>query len=291
MDWNALQYVLAVARAGTLAAAGRALRVDPTTVGRRIVAIEAELGARLFDRLPDGFRLTEAGEVAAARAETMEAEALSLASRIAGSDTRVAGAVRLTALDGLLDHLLIPTLPRLLARHPELELTLISGFDIVRLSRLEADIALRTRRPSEPDAVARPIGTFALAAYCARDREFGADPPVIGLPVERETIDFARFHRKHFPGSRVVVRANAEGHTLGAIRAGLGVGFLDCFIGDADPALRRFLPEPVDTSPLLAISHVDMHRAPRLRAVTDFLIGLCEEAADLIEGRRPQPAP
>ncbi len=290
MDWNDLKFVLAVARGGTLAAAGRALRVDSTTVGRRIIALERALGARLFDRLSDGFRPTEAGEIAVAQAEDMERAALSLDARIAGSDVRVAGAVRLSALDGIVDHFLIPNLPRLLAQHPGLELTLASGMVLTRLSRREADIALRTHPPSEPDAVVRPVGNFAIAAYRAADRDFGPDSPVIGLPDEQGSIIFAKFFAKHLPDARLVLRANTEGHILSAVRAGLGVGFLDCCIGDSDPGLRRFLPDPVDVSPLLAISHVDMQRAPRVRAVTDFLVGLFEDQADLIEGRCPQPA-
>ncbi len=147
MDWGDLKFVLAVARAGTLTAAARGLGVDSTTVGRRIVALETQLATRLFDRMRDGFRLTPAGEVAAAEAEAIEAHALSVESRLSGSDARVEGPVRLTALDGLIDRLIMPALPRLLSRHPRLELSVISGTETLRLSRREADIALRHARP------------------------------------------------------------------------------------------------------------------------------------------------
>lgn len=287
MNWDDLKYVLAVARAGSLASASRDLGVDPTTVGRRIVALESHLSTRLFDRMRDGFRPTAAGEIAVARAEEMESQALSLETRLSGSDARVEGPVRLTALDGLIDRLVLPALPRLLTRYPLLNVTVMSGVKTLRLSRREADIALRLSRPTEPDAVIRTIGPFAMATYCAKDSDFGPVPPIISMPQEPDTAGFTGQIARLFPGSRIAMRANTEGHMVTAVRAGLGVALIDCFIGDSDPELRRYWPEVVGTADLLAITHVDVHRTPRVRAVIDFLIGLRKEKAELIEGRAP----
>lgn len=289
MDWDALKYVLAVARHGTLAAAGRELGVDPTTVGRRIAALETGIAARLFDRMPEGYRLTEAGEIAVTQSEEMEDAAHALRDRIANSDRRVAGSVRLSGLDGFFDHLVIPALPGLLARHPELELTLVSGLETVSLSKREADVALRTHRPSEPDAVPRQIGRVAYTLYAARDRDFGAAVPVIGLAREYDRLDFTRLISAVHPSAHIALRVNNEGHILAAVRAGLGISYINCHIGDSDPGLRRFRPDDVILEPVLAVSHVGMHRAPRVRAVTDFLESLIAENADLIEGRCPRP--
>lgn len=288
MDWGDLKFVLAVARAGTLTAAARGLGVDSTTVGRRIVALETQLATRLFDRMRDGFRLTPAGEVAAAEAEAMEAHALSVESRLSGSDARIEGPVRLTALDGLIDRLIMPALPRLLSRHPRLELSVISGTETLRLSRREADIALRHARPTEPDAVVREVGAFAMAFYCAAGSDFADPPPIISMPQARDTAGFTQTLARAFPDSGVALRVNTEGHMIAAARAGLGVALIDCFAGDSDPGLRRFRPEVVGANPLLAVTHVDIHRAPRVRAVIDFLTELRKEQADLIEGRRPR---
>lgn len=288
MDWDDLKHILAVARTGKLSTAAHAIGVDPTTVGRRIVAVEGRLSTRLFDRTPDGFRLTAAGEAAAAEAEAIEARVLSVEARLSGSDARAEGPVRITALDGLIDGWIVPALPGLLARYPRLDLTLVSGFETLRLSRREADIALRQARPSEPDAVVREVGAFAIAAYCASGSDFGPAPPIIAIPREREAMAFSRLLHRLFPESRVAVRANAESHAIAAARAGIGVALVDCFAGDRDPGLRRFLPDVVDLAPLLAVTHVDVHKAPRVRAVTDFLIDLHRSQADLIEGRQPR---
>lgn len=288
MDWDALKFVLAVARHGTLAAAARDLGVDPTTVGRRITALETSLGTRLFDRMPDGYWLTEAGEIAAAQSEDMEGTALALRDRISGSDRRIAGPVRLTGLDGFFDHLVIPAMPALLSRHPGLELTMASGLETARLSRREADIALRSHRPTEPDAVPREIGQMAFALYSARDRDFGDSVPVVGLAREYETLGHARMTAAIHPSARIAFRVNTEGHILSAVRAGIGVGYLDCLVGDSDPTLRRLRRDEVFQRPVFAVSHVEMHRAPRVRAVVDYLAALLENNAELVEGRLPQ---
>jgi DNA-binding transcriptional LysR family regulator len=289
VDWNDMKYVLAVSRHGTLSGAGRVLRVDATTVGRRIIAIEQALGARLFDRTPDGFRPTEAGRIAAEKAEEIEEATLAVSARVAGADSRVEGPVRISALDGMLNALVIPALPRLLARHPGLEITAVSGLETVRLSRREADIALRTHSPSEPDAVARRIGRCADALYCAAGFELGPDPPIIALAREHDHLGFSQHMARLLPGSPIAFRTNSEGQMHAAVRAGLGVGVLDCAIGDADMALRRYRPDPIGTRDLLAVTHVDMRGAPRVRAVVEFLSEMCAENADLMLGQRPLP--
>ncbi len=291
MIWDDLRYVLAVGRQRTLAAAGRELGVDPTTVGRRIIAIETELGSRLFDRTSDGFFGTHTGAIAIAHAEAIEIKTLALAQSIEGSDIRVEGPVRITTLDGLIDRFIIPRLPRLLERHPGLELSFTSDIRILDLSRREADIAIRPARPSHPDAVGRQIGIWATGVYAAKAFVCAGEPPVIGLPHALDATAFAVQFAELFPHNRIIARGNTEGHVHSLVRAGLGIGLVDCFAGDADPALRRHAPEPVMVSEMWAIAHVEMWHAPRVRAVVDFLSEICAAEADLLAGRRPQLPP
>ena len=186
MDWGDLKFVLTVARERTLAAAGRKLRVDPTTVGRRVLAIEEQLGVRLFDRTGEGYLMTNAGRIATRHAEKVEGIVGSLEQQIEGADRRVEGPVRITALDALFDALLIPALPAFIARYPGLELTLSSSFDTIDLSKREADIAIRPSKPVEPDFIGRKLGRAAMAVYAARHASFSSPPPLIGLPRDRE---------------------------------------------------------------------------------------------------------
>ncbi len=285
MNWDDLRYVLAVGRQRTLAAASRALGVDATTVGRRILAIEEKLGTRLFERTRDGFAPTHTGEIAIARAEEIELHALALKREVEGSDRRVEGPGRITALHKFLEGFIVPRLPRLWEQHPGLELTLVSSMRVFDLSRREADIGIRYSRPTDPDLVGRRLGIQATALYAARDFEIGDAPPLIGFPGELDEIKEARAVRDHFPRGRMVARANTESLMMALVRAGVGVGLIDCFAGDVDPALRRVVPEPAVSDEIWAVVHVDMHRVTRVRAVIDFLTEIVAEEADLLEGR------
>ena len=120
VQWDDLRFVLAVGRTGSLAAAGRELGVDPTPVGRRITAIENQLDARFFDRTNGGVVATERGGMVIERAKTIEREFLAIERSVSGSADVAEGCVRITALDALFDHLIIPEIPSLLADHPGL---------------------------------------------------------------------------------------------------------------------------------------------------------------------------
>ena len=213
---------------------------------------------------------------------------MSLSLQIDGSDKRIEGPVRVTALDAMFDALIIPKLPRLLTRHPGLVLTFSSGVEVLDLSRREADIAVRATKPTHPDAVGRRLGRLALAVYATLGLEVGDAPPVIGLPRDSKSTRFSNFLNEMFPRSPIVARGNTEGHILALTRAGIGIGLVDCFVGDADPLLRRVLPEPVDYYDVWAVVHVEMYKSRRARAVMDFLTEVYAEVADLIEGRRPR---
>lgn len=275
LDWSDLRTVLALARAGTMAAAARRLRVDPTTVARRIARTETRLGVRLFDRAEGACRPTEAGARAAAAAERMEAEADAVAEAVAGSDRRVAGTVRLTAVPLLVDRVLIPALPGLLARHPELTVELVAEPRALSLTRREADMALRLARPTgEQAVVARRLGRLAYAAYGPA----GADPhslPWIAyedgmaeLPPAKRTAALAA----RDGGRLAAVRVNDGGGLLQAIRAGLGRGVLPCAVGDAATGLVRLDdPGAVFERELWLLTHPELRRLPRVRAVAEWL--------------------
>ncbi|SIT18162.1 DNA-binding transcriptional regulator, LysR family [Roseivivax lentus] len=288
MNWNDLKVVLSVAKTGTLAGAARDLEKDPTTVGRRIAAIEGAFRARLFDRLNSGFVPTEAGHRVIALAEQVELDAQALQNEIEGADQRIDGTVRLSGLDAIFNHLIIPQLPGLLDRYPGLEITFSSHLDFADLSRRKADIALRSREPRHPDSVGRRLGTLVQAAYSTKGSQFGPGLNLIGLPREYEGSDYARILADSFPDGTIVARASTESHIHELVRAGVGIGILDCFVGDTDPTLKRVLPNPVWTQTAWTEVHLSMARAPRIRAVIDFLQDIFTENANLLAGKRSE---
>ncbi|MHA1552965.1 MAG: LysR family transcriptional regulator [Alphaproteobacteria bacterium] len=289
LNWDDLRYVLAVGRRTTLAAAGRDLRVAPTTVGRRILAIEEALGTRLFDRTGEGLKPTHTGRIAMERAEDIELQATALVREVHGSDRRIEGPVRITALDNFVDLIVIPHLSRLFERHPGLEITLVSDMRQFDLPRREADIAIRGAAPTHPDLVGRRLGRQAITLYAARDFDIGDAPPLIGPPRDLDGPGFSDTLLRHFPQGRIVAGANTERHMLELVRAGVGIGLLDCFAGDGDPRLRRAVGEPAMMGKLWAVVHMDMHRTTRVRAVMDFLGEIVALEAGRMEGQGAEP--
>jgi DNA-binding transcriptional LysR family regulator len=274
MDWNDLRYVLAVSRAGTLAAAARRLRVDQTTVARRLAEAERGLRVRLFERVDGSLRPTRAGEAAILQAERVEQEIETLERGIGGADARVAGSVRLTAVPVLVNRLLVPAASALRAKYPGLRLELIADSRNASLTRREADIALRFARPDSGRAVlARRIGHVGYALYGPRRKAktlpwLTYDESFAHLPQAR-WIEQARGDEPVAP----LALSDAEA-IAAAVRAGLGKSLLPCFAADGDPGLRRLGDKVVLTRELWLLTHEALRHQARLAAVVDWLAGL-----------------
>jgi len=281
-DWNDLRHLLALAREGTLAGAARRLGVDATTVSRRLRAAEGALGARLFERLPDGvFRPTGAGEVALLHAERAEAAVLGLAGAVAGSDDALQGTVRVTAVPVLVSRVLVPAAAALAARYPALRLELVAEPRDLSLTRREADVAVRLARPSADAAgravLARRVGRLDYAVYapalCPAGGEeglpwVGYEEGMAGLPQARWTAAVAAARGRSSSGLLPVAVNDAEA-VIGAVRAGLGRAPLPRVVGDAEPGLRRLAPPkgapPLPVREVWLLTHPDLK--PRFRCI------------------------
>ncbi|HET9754672.1 MAG TPA: LysR family transcriptional regulator, partial [Myxococcales bacterium] len=141
-DWGDLRFFLEVARNGTLAAAARKLGVDNTTVGRRLAALERDLGARLFTRTPDGLALSAAGEAMRAAGVEMEQALLRAEQRALGADRKLSGLVRVATTELLGEVIVLPALRALHERHPQIRVELLTGSGQLDIARREADVAL-----------------------------------------------------------------------------------------------------------------------------------------------------
>ena len=295
MDWDDLRFVLAVSRSRSLSGAARALSVKHSTVGRRLAAIERALGARLFDRTPEGYVANTAGETVIAHATAMEDGALAIERAATGADRRVSGTVRVSALDGFISHFLIPAIPELRARHPELQVVASPETRMVSLARREADVAIRWRPADDPSFVSRPLaeigsGVYASRSYLARMGR----PRTAGDLHDHERIGFApelahsteeRWLEEHAGGGRVVLRVATPGAYLAALGAGVGIGVCECQSADRSPELVRLWDEPVLMERWWSVVHVDLARAERVRAVLEFLADLAADGRDRLAGR------
>src|SRR5690348_14288170 len=166
-QWDELRIVLAISRHGTLAKAARALRVDPTTVGRRLEAFERKLGAKLFARTREGLRPTRAGDAAIETALRIEDDVLAFERRTRDHDARLEGLVRITAGDGIMLSI-APLVAAFRGRYPGVQLDLMAENRVIDLARGEADIAIRIVKPTTSTLIAQKVATMGVALY-ARD--------------------------------------------------------------------------------------------------------------------------
>lgn len=293
MDWNDLRYFLAVAKAGTLLGAARALGVEHTTVGRRLTALETALGARVVLRGKGGLSLTPAGHAILGSVEAMAELADTIERRVAGEDARAAGTVRLTIPESA-NAYMMQQLGPLRERHPELVVEVLSSNLPLDLRRGEADVALRFVEVTDPELVVRKIGTVGWALYAApsylerrgtpaSEDDLGAHE-VIGFDTSLAGALGGVWLAERGSTANVVLRGNSLGANASAAGAGLGMTPLPCFMGDSDPALRRVPDIAVGSRDILLVAHPDLCRTGRVRALIDFVVELFARDAALWRG-------
>jgi len=286
MNWDDARVALAFARGGNASAAARALGVSHTTVLRRLQALEADLEQRLVDRTPEGPRLTPAGRELARLAEEMEATAATIERRLLGGETRLEGLVRVTATEALGARFLTPHLVEFQRVHPAVEVELVTDTRSLSLARREADVAVRLLRPTEPSSIRKRVGEIGYAAYATpaylkgrreRPRLVGYDQRLAGPETERLAADY--------PDGRFVFRSGSTGALLAAALAGGGIAMIPCFLGDAEPRLRRLeVPRAIPPSEIWLAIHRDLRRTARAAALFDFLADLFRAHARALRG-------
>ena len=279
-DWDDARYFLALHRAGTLSAAASRLKVNPSTVGRRLEALEERLGVRVFLRTRDGYSISPAGEQLLPRAERIEEEIEAIGRELVVHQERLTGVVRITTSDALGPRVVAPILAEVLALHPGVDLEIDADNRVLSLTKREADLAVRFGRPRERFLVARRLADFSSAPYCAEAYVARRGPPREPFEGHEFIIDAAEFVVEHrwvaqraARGGRIVVSTGSTHVQLSMTLAGVGIGMLPCYIGDREPGLVRLAPpEPSTLRPIWLVMHKDLQQAPRIRACADFLV-------------------
>jgi DNA-binding transcriptional LysR family regulator len=283
LDWSDLRYFLSVARTGRLTVASRQLGTDHATVSRRIKALEQALGARLFERSPRGYSLTQAGERLMIHAEQMESAAARMQGDVAGESLALGGAVRIGAPDGFGAFFLAPRIGQLTARYPELELQIIAMPRVFSLSKREADIAIGLTRPTEGRLVSRKLTDYRLHLYASRQYLEGHEPIA-------ETDDLSRHamigyisdlifapQLDYLPQVSPKVKTRLTSSNLlaqmRATQAGAGLCVLPDFMACEDRDLLPVLADHVELSRTFwLIIHADLRDTARVRVVSDFVV-------------------
>ena len=287
MNWDDVRVFLAIAREGSMRAAGRALGLSQPTIARRLAAFESGFGgATLFDRLPDGLRLNAAGEQLVRTAESVEDAVLTLERRRAATSPVLSGTVRISTGEcaaGFLARSLSGPTTTALPSGITLELVFEPGHT-ANLARREADMALRHQPPETGDFYISKAGTFACAVYRRRGADAGA---WVTYTEEQAHYAPARWVQRQVAETRrpVALRASSMLMHLEAIRAGTGRGVLPCYVGDGHPLLERLTPPiPEIAAEYWIIVHRDLRRAACVRAVIDWVKALFAEHRDVLAG-------
>jgi DNA-binding transcriptional LysR family regulator len=289
MDWDDVRVFLAVAREGSMRAAGRALGLSQPTIARRLAAFEASFGGpTLFDRLPEGLRLNAAGEQLVPGAEGVEDAMLTLERRRAAGSPVLRGTVRVSAGEcaaGFLARCLSG--PTMTALPSAITLELVDELrQTANLLRRQADMALRHEPPEGGDFYISKAGTFACAVYRRRGAQAGA---WVTYTEEQSHYAPARWVQQQVEvtGQPVALRASSMLMHLEAIRAGTGRGVLPCYVGDGHPLLERLTPPiPEIAAEYWIIVHRDLRRSACVRAVIDWMKALFAEQRDVLAGNR-----
>ena len=290
MRWDDLKYLSAVADAGALAPAARALGVDASTVSRRIAALEEALGTELTARTPEGMVLTEAGRAAVEVARGIEVELTELAERIAGGHDALTGRLRVSTTESFAAYVLQALAP-LSARHPALQIEVVTMMAPADLRRREADLAVRFYREDHDGLAMRRLGTlgwslYAAPSYLARRCGTGLDlegHDIVGFGADLQQAPGPRWLAEHTRPDALRIRCSSPPSALQAAIAGLGVAILPCYLA-AGQAVVRLTEQVLAVTEAWAVFLPERQHEARIHAGITALVELFAAHRDRFVG-------
>lgn len=293
-DWNDLKFFLAVARSGSTLSAAKLLRVNQSTVHRRIQELERRLGTEIVRRHPTGYRLTELGEYVLAYATQVEAAAMDFGRAVTAKSNETSGTVKVTCQEALGPRLIAARLiEKFNARYPDVRVEFVMSDTILELGTGEADIAIRAKRPEKGALVGRKIAESPWAVYASRSyvaRHGRIDDPA---QLDRHSVVIfsgplrdhhaVRWIKSVAPNAHVAARANSLAALLPSVRSGAGIALMPTIVGENEKDLMRMLNlGPEMATPFYLLTHRDLRRTPRIRAFFDFIIDHLDEVRPLL---------
>lgn len=287
LDWNDFRYFLAVARSGTISNAARTLGMDNATVGRRIASLETAMGTQLFDRSPQGYKLSVLGEALLPLAERVEVSVTGARARIDDLQNSTSGSLRIGATDAFGTYFLAPRLGKLQRELPGMHIDLVALTGALSLSKREADIAIGIARPEQGRLFSRKLTTFHLGLYASYDY-LSSKPEITSVDdlLAHDMISWVN-NLMYDPSlnyisdidHRIVPRYGCSNLVaqLKATVGGAGICALPHYMGRTEPTLRRILPDAVKIElPYYLTVHADLHELSHIRKAIDFLVAEVE---------------
>ncbi len=277
MDWDDMKVLLALVRRGSARGAAQELRVSNSTITRRLDELERSLAAQLFDRTPDGYRMTAAAEALLPVAEHIEELALAAERKITGADQDLEGSIRLTMPDRV--EFLMARLARFAEEYPGIELELVPGGVLLDLSRREADIAIRVMPADSkpPDyLIGRLLCPLSSSTYVHRDLLRADDPGDVShlswvgrYPSGQRETWLQQTQHPELPVRHAISDLSLMQM---AARCRMGLVFMPCFLAYGQRDLVK-VPgaSTVHSSNIWVLTHRDLRLSARLRRLREVI--------------------
>jgi DNA-binding transcriptional LysR family regulator len=296
LEWSDLELILAICRSESLSGAARLLGQTHSTIFRRINAVEAKTGVRFFDRFRHGYVMTDAGRTAMQYGERIESEFHSLGLEVLGQDSALRGRIRVTCPEAFAEEHAPAIVARFCDRHPEIRIDLAPGHGAVDLSRREAEVAIRATRSPPETSYGKTICDFRFALFASPDYLAGTAKTALSdhrFCMIEGTVGWLVplvWQSKEIGERQAVFQCRASRSVQNAAAEGLGIGFLPCYVGDADDRLVRVSRTLAHLDmQLWVLTHPDLRNTARVRAFMAHVYDELARDADLYGGALKQP--
>lgn len=280
IDWNDLPYFLAVATSGTLMGASKELSVNHSTVFRRINALEDKLGTRLFERLKDGYELTDIGSTVLKHAQEAENSINSFERAVAGKDFDLSGEIRITSPLSMAEHVLAPCIAKFRIKHPQITVNIIESSALYDLSRRDADIAIRSTNNPPEFLIGRKVTEITWSAYASKAyiKKYGApretkdleDFNMIGVDESLLRIEAYKWLMNNFSNKHFCCSASDVKTISTLCNEGLGIAVLPTNYFNKN-LVKLFDIDPNFTDGIWILTHPDLRKVTRIKVFSQFL--------------------
>lgn len=291
MNWDDLRIFEAVADAGSLSGAARALGVNHSTVYRRIHSLEDGLQVRLFDRVDRTYQLTAEGEEMKRSTSRLHAEIDSLTRKLTGTDLRISGTVRITTTDSLLHGLLGPHLAGFQSQYPDIHLEVVLDSQHLSLTKRQADVAIRPTDTPPETLVGRRIsdlnfGIYGSHSYLALHQNLDDLSAHTWLTMDESLSHLGAYKwmQSHIERPKTCLASNNFFGLLAGAKSHMGLTILPCFMGDQEEGLKRV--QKLDhRSSLWVLTHSDLKNSARIRAFLDYMYDALASESGRLTGK------
>ncbi len=278
MDWDNFKVFLAVARTRSIAGAARELRMDQSTVSRRLHRLEHELDSQLFSGEGAQKVLTPFGLKTLEHAERVEASIYDTLADAKSAKEVPNGTATISASSSIIRHALIPRIEDLSAKHKNVRVQFDVSHEIADLSRMDADLAIRLQEPKAGDYAQQKIGKLAFSVYQSAHVERVED--WIGFRGRLAAIAEVQEIENALPQRPALIRTNDPGMSLDAVRTGLVVGVLPSFVAACFDDLKPIKNAPSVQRDVWLVTRMDMKDLPHIVAAKAWVRSCMSEIHD-----------